>query len=538
MNLFFQPLVSWPFFTGILFLLTLAAGFPIFFQWKRGKSFKRIAVRIILSLLFLLAFSMAVLRPARSSTGTEEGILVYGSGVERDELNFWKDSLQLRKAVALKDFDQGSEKVYLLGDQFEREELYPLKGTEFTWILPERNGMLSEVSWKGFLRKGEMQRLSYKVFSESSQKSLAIEGIDETETTLSQGWNTGKMEFQVAGLGRIEFPLIMDSDTLAWLRFYVGPSKPKKYHFISGFPNPELRNLSQWLKNKGEKVTEEIQVSRDTQLQSAESSDSLQVIFLEAGQLGRKDVQNLVKNSEVALVVWNLSNAPETIQLVNRLYGTDFELEKTSQESSRVLENGAEALPYSFLEKPAQKILLQDSWAIQFPFGNPIAIALVETSFPLFLQGNELAYEKLWSEVISQLEPEEEKSWRFEAPVLAEIGQELELYQQDSLPSELILLGDTLFLNSNPVNLFLAKGKIPFKDSGWIQVGYDLDIYAYSADEFPTLFSSEYVREMEDATSSLNSPQKESQQTISPWIWLAGMLLSLGMLWLEPKLDF
>mgnify|MGYP005749125813 FL=1 len=538
MNLAFHPLVSWSFYFGILIGLILIAGIPLYLQRKKGESGRRILVRILFSILFILTFSMAVLRPSYLVSSDSNGVLVYGKGVEKEEINFWKDSLQLRKPVRIEDFDQNSEKVYLLGNEWEREELYPLKGSEINWIKPERDGSISTISWKGFLRKGEKQRLSYSIFSKEAQSKLRLGAIDGGQKILNAGWNSGILEFPVSGLGRMEIPLIMESDTLAWVRFYVGKVSPKKYHFIAGFPNPELRNLSQWLRNKGENVTEEIQLSRETQLRSETISDSLEVIFLDAGKLGRKDVLDQVKNGDAALVIWNLRNPSETIAEVNRLVGTNFQVEKTSQESQRTLENGTEALPFTFVGKIGQKTLLEGSWAVQYPFGKPVSISLVNATYPIFLQGKESEYEDHWGEVLSAMEPEEKKSWKIEAPYLTGMESDLEFFQQDSLPTELIAFGDTIFLSSDPVNSFGARGKLQTMETGWIQLAEDLEVFGYSPADFPLLFGEHYIRELNGSNSSVNPAQKESRQTISPWIWLAGMLLSLGMLWLEPKLDY
>lgn len=538
MNSTFQPLVSWPFFFGILLLLTLASVWPIFQQAKKGTPRVRLGLKIAFLLLFLFSFAMALLRPSFLKQGEKDSILVYGKGVEREDLDFWKDSLGIRKTVQIEDFKSGSSQVYLLGSQFQKEELYTLKDLDFEWILPGKNGEIAELSWKGFLRKGEVQRLSYSIFSEKDQAQFSVDGIEEGKKTFVKGWNSGILEFPISGQGLSEIPLILDADTLAWMRFYIGPSSPKKYHFISAFPNPELRNLSQWLRNKGESVSEEIQLSRDTQLSSGVKTDSLQVIFLDPKQLGRRDILNLAKDGKVALVIWNISNPQEATQQVNRALGTDFQVEKITQESTRTLENGVEAMPFGFAEKQGQKLFQEKSLAIQSPNGYPIALSLINATFPLVLEGNAQLYEKIWGELISELEPEEAKSWRFSAPVLAGFEKAFELNQSDSLPDQLILQEDTIFLSPSPINPHLAKGNILTQDSTWIKIAEDLTVYSYSSGELPSLSSAQLIKEIKEGNSSVNPSQKESQQTISPWIWLVGMLLGLGMLWLEPKLDY
>lgn len=106
----------------------------------------------------------------------------------------------------------------------------------------------------------------------------------------------------------------------------------------------------------------------------------------------------------------NLTEPLETISRVNRLFGTDFQLQRSGQGESRVLDNQLEAVPFSLLEKSGQKVFGKDAIAVQRVGEMQIAINLYQATFPLFLQGKEKEYESIWGEVFGELEPSEQQS--------------------------------------------------------------------------------------------------------------------------------
>ncbi len=531
-----QPLVSWPFFFGILSVLATVGFVGLFFQWKKGLSPSRIGLRLLFFLGFVACLSMAVLQPQRRINTSGNPILVYVEGLEKPVVDFWKDSLGIKRAVALSKFQPTSEKVFLLGEKFTLEQLFPLKDLSFEWIIPERQGAIRELSWKGYLRKGEIQRLGFGIFSGEEGTKLEIAGAKLEPRTLKKGWNDGLLEFYPNGLGRAEYPLVLDRDTLTSVRFFIGASLPKKYHFQLGFPGAESRTLSYWLREKGEKVTEEIRLSRETLLQSG-AADSLQILLIDPAQLDQKSVQDAVKTGKTALVVLNVSQAAETAQKINRLFGTDFHLGQTSQNETRILENGIEALPFSFSERPGQKLLQDGSVAIQYAGSNPVAMSLVSASYPLALQGKNEAYESVWGELFGILEPDEQEAWRMGAPLLAGISGQIQLLNQDSLPDRLIWEADTLALQGSRVNPFLARGNLQIRDSTWVELDSGFSVYAYGERDLASLATAAFVRNMKGDFSQKPADEFGITSSLSAWIWMLGMLLSLGLMWLEPKLQ-
>lgn len=531
MSLSFDPIVSLPLLWTILILVLGIGLTSVFFYGKKGISKNRLWVKIGLFLGFWSFFGFALLQPQVEKPQDSKPWLVYEDGFEKAEIDFWKDSLGMGNAVQISGFDQQSDRVVLLGSQFSEEELYPLRGLEVNSILPKENGLIRTITWKGYMRKGERQRVAYSMYSSQSDQKLKLGLVKADSITLISGWNEGIFEFRTAGQGRVEVPLMLESDTLAILRFFVGPSAPKKYQVQMGFPSAESRMMASWLREKGETVSEQIQLSRETFLESTKSADSLQIRIIDPTQLNQKAVQDWVKAGVGNLMLIQVSDPIALSQQVNRLFGTDFELEVAKAE----LENGLEALPFRWKEKRGQQTFLDQRIAIQRVGSAQIGISLLESSYPLMLEGKKESYEEIWGAVFGAMEPDEPQSKRLDAPVFQGLESEIQLFKQDSLPEFWIAGKDTLWLKSNPINPFQAEGKWQASEEGWIDSRDEFSLYAYRGDEFPGVYSSKLIAEIQGEKHSGKIEYKSQNKTISPWIWLIGMLVFLGGMWLEPK---
>ncbi|SEF89632.1 hypothetical protein [Algoriphagus boritolerans] len=534
----FNPITSWPILLGIISLAALAGGIPVFFQFKNGITTQRIWIKSGLLILFLLFFGFFLLQPSRPVSENDNSILVYSDEVNRDLVRFWQDSLEVKRTVSIEDYRESGDQVFLLGEDFSKESIYPFRNQSVSWILPESDRQISDLSWKGYVRKGELQRLSYRIFSEKDSAKLNLQQgeIELAKSVLAKGWNAGELEFQTAGQGKMEVPLLIDGDSVAMLRYFIGPSVSKIYHFQFSFPGQEVRVLSQWLESKGEKVSQEIRLSRATVLEGGiPNSDSLQIRLIDPQQLELKSLQDWVKTSEGALVVMNLSKPEETVGQINRMFGTDFQLQRTGQGESRTLENQLEAVPFNWVEKNGQKVPGDAAIAVQRVGGVQIAISLYSSTFPMLLQGNEKGYEAIWGGLFGVLEPEEPQSWKISAPVLSGISAELQLNKTDSIPEWIYSAVDSVNLVGALTNPYLAKGNFQSDSVGWVDFGDDFSIYVYGQNELPSLYAGALVKPLTFRVEGEKGTSEDSYIKISNWFWLIGMLLSLGLIWLEPK---
>jgi hypothetical protein len=531
-----DPIVSWPIAILVLLILLIAGLFPLYFYLKKGVSSSRLLVKGLLFLGFWLSFSWIVLAPNRLKESGDDAVLVYSTSIDRDQLNFWKDSLAIQKTRRLDQYQKGTEKVYLLGDDFELDHLYQVKDLDFEWLIPQNKAQIKSVHWKGAIRKGESQRLNYSIYSPQEESILRVGSISDT-VLLEKGWNSGAVEFYSAGIGKISLPLILDLDTLTQIRFFTQASKPKKYHFQVGFPGAEIRTLSNWLRGKGETVTEQIQLSRQTFLQSGPDSDSLEIQLVDPGQLSKKAIQDWVKEGKGSLVVLNVSDPASVAVQVNKLIGTGFQVDKINSEILRQLSSGVEALPFQWKEMSGQELIQEGSIAIQEIEGVKVAISLIQESFPLMLEGNESEYEQIWSELLGKLEPDESNSIQLGAPVLLGVNQGIRLTDQDSLPSYLLGGVDTVNLRKSAINPYLGEGEFQTSESGWIEGDRGFSFYSYGPSELPLMHVTNRVHQIQESNPNQVGSSQQIKKPISPWIGMVGMLLFLGGMWLEPKVS-
>lgn len=530
MSISISPIASDLFIWTILILVLVIGLSSVILYGKKVVSKNQLWVKALLFLGFWFFLALSLLRPQVPNPKGSEPWLVYQSGLEKSEIEFWKDSLGIEKAIELEDFEQQTARVTLLGNQFSQEGLYPLRGLEINWVLPKENGLIRDISWKGYLRKGELQRVSYSVFSTKPDQILKF-GISKTDSlSLIAGLNQGTLEFATSGQGRAEVPLLMGTDTLAILRYFVGPSVPKKYQFQMGFPSAESRTLATFLREKGETVSEQIQLSRETFLETAGSNDSLQVRIIDPAQLNQKYVQDWVKDGKGNLMLIQVGDPSAVTQQLNRLFGTDFELESAGTE----LENGLEALPFSWKEKRGQQVSLEQRIAIQRVGGAQIGISLLESSYPLVLEGKKEAYEEIWGDIFGAMEPAEPRSKRLDAPVFQGLETQIQLFDQDSLPEFWRVGEDTVWLKGNPINGFQAEGNWQPTETGWIDGGDEFSVYSYQPMDFPAVSTARFISVIQQDSAMA---EEEQFKQISPWIGLIGMLLFLGGMWVEPKLS-
>lgn len=528
MSLDFSPIVSLSLLWTILILVLGIGLTSVFFYRKKVVLKNRLWVKTGLFFGFWAFLALSLLRPQVQINQDSEPWLVYEEEMDNAEIAFWKDSLGLEEVVGISEFDGQSDQVVLLGKQFSKAELYPLRGREVNWVLPIENGLIRDISWKGYVRKGENQRVFYSIFSSQPDQILKL-GIAKTDAaTLNSGWNQGVLEFRTAGQGRAEVPLMLQSDTLAMLRFFTGPSVPKKYQVQMGFPSAESRTLATWLREKGENVSEQIQLSRETFLQTQENNDSLQIRIIDPAQLSQKSVQDWVKAGMGNLMLIQVSDPNALTQQVNRLFGTEFELESAGTE----LGNGLEALPFRWKDNPVQQVFQEDRIAIQRVGSSQVGISLLESSYALVMEGKAEDYEEIWGAVFGAMEPDEPRSKSLNAPVFQGLEANIQLFDQDSLPELWIADEDSVWLKRSAINPFLAEGNWQATSSGWIDSGTDFSVYGYDSDELPAVVTSRHISDLGQNTKVVEEAQSKP---ISLWIWLIGMLVFLGAIWVEPK---
>lgn len=531
MTIEFLPLVDL-FWAWIFLILVALAGFGYSFLYaNHGVSKARILTKSLLFFGFWIFLALVILNPQVESEGKIEPLIVYQQGLSPEEISFWKDSLKVKQAIEISDYQDESSKVFLLGEDFSAEQLYPFQTKEIQWVTPRKHGVVDQISWKGAVRKGENQRIYFSIFSSQPSAWLKVLIPNTDSVELSPGWNQGMLEFQSNGLGRAEVPLALGNDTLGLIRYFIEPALPKKYLIQVGFPSAETRTFVNWLREKGETVSEEVQLSKETVIASNAEKDSVQVLIIDPAQLNKRNIQDWVKDGKGNLLIFQVDDTQEVVNLVNRIFQTEFEVEQASEE----LNLGLLALPFRWISKSNQISLIEDRIAVQQVGNSQIGISLLELSYSLIFQGNNSAYERIWGEVLGAMEPDESSAIRFAAPVFEGFSSEFEIVQSDSVPEIWLADLDTISLSKDLINPLLSKGIYAPSREGWIDCGANFSIYSYGNHEFPT---AQTAKRLSEFSSRNQKSETELSHPISPWVGLLGMMIFLAGMWLEPKVSF
>lgn len=535
----FEPLISWPWAILIGLILLLILGWQLYLIVRAEVSKGRKILKSGLILLFTFLMLGYIFQPILEFASSDKGVLIYSKEVGKDRISFWKDSLKIKKAQNFRKFDGEGSPIFLLGDNFSQEELWSLNGKELNWISDPQPNQLTFLEWKGMLRQGEVQAIYGKINSEDSvHLKLVSQNHIVKELTAEPNSKGLKLEFPVSILGRNEMQLIASEDTLGIVKFYVYPSKPISYSFQFSFPDPEIRLLSAYLKKQGNRVNEEIQVSRNAKIStSGYSTDSLQILLIDPTQLKDNAVSEAI-DSGASVFIMNLSKPEEAIQNINQELKTSFEIKKSSSSESREIGDQLTAASYEFEYRLAQKTVLENSIAIQQIGNSKVGVSLLNQTFPIQLSGDSLRYSHIWNEILGAMTPNQQSNWNLMQPVFQGLDAQLELNKQNYDADHIIIGSDSIYIQQSLVNPFSKTAKFVTNSSGWVSLSDSLEMYSYSPEEWPELKQTKLKADfLKSRSSQINATDAEfAKNKFSDWVWYVLILLSLTLLWAEPKI--
>ncbi len=536
----FQPDISWIWaflFAGVILCLL---GYLSFKAWNTSLSTNRKLLRITLNEVLSFLLIGLIFQPVWEVSKTTVPSLVFPKGMEKAQIQFWKDSLGIENSGEIDQLKPEANPVYLVGNDYSIENLHQLKDRQIQWIPIRKSGEFEFLEWKGILRKGEIQKIRGNIQVDTLTE-ISIKFGEEIldQITLEPGMRDFELSFAAKIEGRNQVSLILNKVQKVEVRFYTKTTQPKKYSLNFSFPDLETRFLSQYLRNQGETVNEEIQISRDTKIQTSEvEQDTLEVFITEPSQVsGRKVKEAIEKGSHILFIQ---SGEPEkSVQAINKALKTDFSILQSGNGENRVLENGAEALPFRFESGFGKNLLLEESVAIQQIGNSKIGLSLLGQTFPIALAGDSVLYGKIWDEILGAMYPPEKQNWDLDAPVFEGFPTQLLLNQKVDEPNSVTLGSDTLFLSPSLVNSLTSTGEFIASESGWMPLGDSLEVFVYPQAEMKEIFQSQIIHNFLKSANQNNSgiDTITRKQKIPAWIYLTGILILFTLVWLEPRWD-
>src|SRR5690606_36272841 len=322
---------------------------------------------------------------------------------------------------------------------------------------------------------------------DSLKISLTQQGELLTETRLTPSSGIFSIQFPASILGRNEVDLMVNDSLYGSINFFTSPAKPIRYRLQFAFPDPEIRFLSQYLIASGEKVSEKIDVSKSVTITSGRAeTDSLQFLIIDPAQLTKKSIQEAIADGASVLVM-NLNNVGNDISSINKTLETNFKINRTTNEESRMIEFDLESAPFAFEEVIAQKVLFENGFAVQQVGNGKVGVSLLGQTFPVKLAGDSLRYQEIWQKILGAMLPQQAGGIELTQPVFKGMSTEFLVNQQEFEDEFITIESDSVFLQQSLVNPFSKSGSFVSLDSGWISIGDRLEMYSYNSSDWPSL---------------------------------------------------
>lgn len=534
----FEPLISWTWAWLFALAVIVILGFHLFWIQKSNLRAARKAVKLALNALLSLALISYVFQPVWKSTKPEQAALIYSSNTEPSKISFWKDSLKIKKAFEIAKYKGEGNPVYLLGSDFSNVELLRLGNKKIHWIPQSELGSISFLEWRGILRQDEKQVIRGNIETTDSLRiSLSQQEELVKETVAAPNSGAFSLEFPASILGRNELDLRVNDSLFGSINFFTTAAEPIRYSLKFAFPDPEIRFLSQYLINSGERVSEQIDISKSATITSGRlASDSLQFLIIDPAQLKKKSIQEAIVNGSSVLVM-NLNDVGNDISSINRAFESNFKVKRNTNEESREIDSDLESAPFEFEEVIAQKLFFENGFAVQQVGNAKVGVSLLGRTFPIKLAGDSLRYQAIWQKILGAMLPPQTGGVKLTQPIFTGMKAEMQVNQKEFEEDFIAIESDSVYLQQSLLNPFSKSADFISLDSGWISMGENLEMYSYSSADWVRVKSAKLQADfLSDYTRKTSISQASAtERKISDWVWFGLFLVILTLIWLEPK---
>lgn len=231
-------------------------------------------------------------------------------------------------------------------------------------------------------------------------------------------------------------------------------------------------------------------------------------------------------------------------------FNRDFSTEITLGTSEQPLQK----YPYTFQEDFRTQEVLVDSVAVAayvpLQYGKA-GTSLLQNTYQLILDGNEALYARIWTQVLNSIAKEKAREVEWKGiTAIPRPNQPFEFELRTALGDMDIITaeGTNIPLIQNSVMPTKWTGKQYPRKTGWNQLRVSQDsiapfpYFVYGENQLSSIAKSEKLKANYQRFGSENtfgesvSASKKEMEPISPYWFYIVLLMSLGWLWLEPKL--
>jgi len=502
---------------------------------------QRKGIRLGLNIFLFITLLLLLFQPYFFREYKSETLIVHATDVPQDFIEQLQDSLQIDRSMLIDRYEGSFDEIYLLGQSLDPVQLARLQKATVNWIPYYKDKGLKAISWKGLVRMGETQTIRGEIYTKEEALISIYYGDELVDSVLvTPEQNKFRLNTRAKAIGRNNFTLSRDGELLGTVNFYAIENPPINYLMRFSYPDMETRRLSEWLGSRGEGIKTNIEYSTGIQQRATTLTpqDTAQFFITEPSFANSTEVK-AAKASGATILFTNLSAPDRELLQINRALGSNFSVNRATQEGNRSIEGTLAALPYTFLSQANQWELLDNAVAYQRVGQNKIGVSLLEATFPLALQGDSVAYAAVWEEILSAMRPVEGTGFQISQPVFEGIASDDWKVNTPIEIEDILQAGnDSVYLTRSPVNPYTLTGNWKAGQGGWIGFADSLEFYVYGKEEeFATIRQNrlmshflQYQKEKPD----LNQTQ-HYRIDISDWWWFGLVMFAAAILWAEPR---
>ncbi|WP_298351466.1 hypothetical protein [Runella sp.] len=516
----------------------------------------RLRVRLGLTILLWVVLLLFIIQPQWKFSGNTNRVLLISENIPAETIQKAKDSLKITESFTINDFNRRASEdpgfvsrlgsIYLLGQDFTAWTLSQLSQKKLHWLPSFKPDELQEIRWKAIVRKGEFQEVIGKV-QLTEPKVLRVKyGSQVVDSfSLSKGFQTFQLRFPAFAVGRTETSLELENQEVQKVKFYSRKSQISSVYFILENPDFESKTLAELLGKNGNRVEILTTVAKNTQskvsINRFDKSKTFtpDIIITEPSNVAHPLVKKAVSDGK-SVLFFSVTSPEQSLKNINATLGTKWRVKKISNAESLPVGNGVTALPFQLEENINQNRVTGLPVAVQ-KVGGRVGVSLLNETFSLKLSGDSLAYGKIWSTILQQLNPPLEGNIEAEAPLWKDTKSKLVLNKFSQNINELSIANDTAQLHTSGLNSLTATADYIFRKSGWQPFQDSLEVYV--EEESSPLSKAKQIKETLIAHAQVESlPSNVSEQMLTvqlpDWVWFALLLVCLTGLWIEPKLKY
>ena len=538
----------------ILFLVLLGA----LQIWLLRSSFKadsrkaKPGFKIALNLLLWLVLAAFVLQPVLKTNVQSGNILVTGKDVPSGQISRVRDSLHVRAVFSERNFRvENSDTITLLGQDFEPSFFARLSqilppSARVKWIPYFADNQIQSISWKGVVRKGQLQRVRGLVSSGSSQWLKLKFGNQTLDSTkLEKGMKSFALSFPVFTERRTAVDLVLGDEKKGTIQFFAQPLPPLTFQFILNNPDFESRNLATWLANRGHAVGLLTDLSKNIRSKlTLNKAGSPDVIITDPKNASEPQVKKALVDGKSILFI-NLANPASEVASINASLGTKLQVKKISNEEAIPVSTELTKLPFEFGKSNVYLTIPKLPVAVEKSTGK-VAVSLLNETFPTLLNGDSIAYSNIWTSVLAEIHPAYQTNIEVNAPLYKGIESTFRFNNLVDNPQKVMIGGDTLYLNYSAINGQTASAGYVPTDSAWLSLSQDNEIAVAGSTDFNSYYKSQLVEnfvgrrlklqsELGGLQKTADSQRVVNESRVPDWIWFLALIFCSTAIWLEPK---